>query len=53
MDASSTFAGLLQSFLSFQERGDHKIGVFTALLIHQRAANQVDLRIAQGIRIGC
>jgi hypothetical protein len=46
MDASSTFAGLLQSFLSFQERGDHKIGVFAAQLIHQRAANQVDLRIA-------
>jgi hypothetical protein len=46
MDASSTFAGLLQSFLSFQERGDHKIGVFTAQLTLQRAANQVDLRIA-------
>jgi hypothetical protein len=46
MDASSTFAGLLQSFMSFQERGDHKIGVFTALLILQRAANQVVLRIA-------
>jgi hypothetical protein len=46
MDASSTFAGLLQSFLSFQERGDHKIGVFTAQLRLERAANQVDLRIA-------
>jgi hypothetical protein len=30
MDASSTFAGVLQSLLSFQERGDHKIGVFAA-----------------------
>jgi hypothetical protein len=46
MDASSTFAGLLQSFLSVQERGDHKIGVFAAQLILQRAANQVVFRIA-------
>ncbi len=46
IDASSTFAGLLQSLLSVQERGDHKIGVFTAQLTLQRAANQVDLRIA-------
>jgi len=53
MDASSTFAGLLQSFLSLQERGDHKIGVFTALLIHQRAANQVDSRIPQPISREC
>jgi len=37
---------LLQSFLSFQERGDHKIGVFKAQLMLQRAANQIDLRIA-------
>jgi hypothetical protein len=46
MDASSTFAGLLQSFLSFQERGDHKIGVFAAQQRFGRAANQVVLRIA-------
>jgi len=32
--------------LSVQERGDHKIGVFAAQLILQRATNQVVLRIA-------
>jgi hypothetical protein len=52
MEASSTFAGVLQSLSSFQERGDHKIGVFAAQPVVGRTANQVVSRIAQGIRVG-